>query len=57
MVDSTMNFLFEDEVAQLTTLQKNIVSGFVTGGLYKSTLGIRPFIVGSMLGGSLIYGL
>ena len=57
MVGSTMNFLFEDEVAQLTPLQKNVVCGFVTGGLYKSTLGIRPFVVGSILGGSLIYGL
>ena len=57
MVGSTMNFLFEDEVAQFTPLQKNVVCGFVTGGLYKSTLGLRPFVVGTLLGGLLIHGL
>jgi hypothetical protein len=54
---STLNFLFEDELAELSQLQKNVLCGVLTGGLYKSTLGIRPFVVGSVLGGGIALGL
>jgi len=57
LVGGTMNFLFEDEVAQLTPVQKNMLCGAITGGLYKSTLGVRPMIVGSLLGGLIIFNL
>mmetsp|Transcript_15530 Transcript_15530/g.17900 ORF Transcript_15530/g.17900 Transcript_15530/m.17900 type:complete len:190 (-) Transcript_15530:178-747(-) len=51
LIGGGLNFLLEDELADLTQMQKNIVCGMVTGGLYKSTLGIRPFVVGTALGG------
>jgi import inner membrane translocase subunit TIM23 len=50
---TTLNFFFEDELAELNQMHKNILCGMLTGGLYKSTLGIRPFVVGSVLGGGL----
>ena len=39
VVGSTMNLFFEDELANLSTIQKNIVCGSITGGIFKSTLG------------------
>ena len=57
LIGGSLNFLFEDELADLTQLQKNIVCGVVTGGLYKSTLGIRPFAMGMILGGGITFGI
>ena len=57
LVGSTLNFLFEDELLGYSHMQKNILCGCITGGLYKSTLGITPFFAGSLLGGSLIGSL
>jgi len=57
VMGSTLNFLFEDELAELNQLQKNMLCGALTGGLYKSTLGMRPFVVGSVLGGGISMGL
>lgn len=34
-----MNLLFEDELADVTSLNKNIICGAISGGIYKSTLG------------------
>ncbi len=51
LIGSGLNFLLEDELAELSQMQKNAICGMVTGGLYKSTLGIRPFVVGAALGG------
>ncbi len=57
LMGSTLNFLFEDELADLSQLQRNVLCGALTGGLYKSTLGLRPFVVGSMLGAGITFGL
>lgn len=57
LTGSTLNFLFEDELAELNQFQKNVLCGVLTGGLYKSTLGVRPFIVGSILGGAIATSL
>jgi import inner membrane translocase subunit TIM23 len=54
LVGSTMNTFFEDELLGISNLYKNILCGTITGGLYKSTLGIVPCCVGAILGGSLI---
>jgi len=39
VVGSTMNLFFEDELANLNTLSKNMLCGAITGGIFKSTLG------------------
>lgn len=39
LVGSTLNLFFEDELADFTSMNKNILCGAVTGGIYKSTLG------------------
>jgi import inner membrane translocase subunit TIM23 len=54
---SSLNFFFEDEIAELSQFQKNSLCGVLTGALYKSTLGIRPMVVGGILGGALSSGL
>jgi hypothetical protein len=41
VVGSTMNLFFEDELANLNTLSKNMLCGAITGGIFKSTLGIK----------------
>ncbi len=57
LVGSGLNFLLEDELAELNQMQKNIICGMVTGGLYKSTLGVRPLVVGTILGGGISLAL
>ena len=57
LTGSALNFLFEVELAEMSQFQKNVLCGVLTGGLYKSTLGIRPFVVGSILGGTLAASL
>ena len=52
-----MNLLFEDELQELSNVQKNVMCGAITGGIFKSTLGIIPFGVGSVLGGTAIGSL
>lgn len=66
LVGSTINLFFEDEVANLSALNKNILCGAITGGIYKSTLGLEcfiyiwlgivPFFVGAAVGGTMIGG-
>ena len=57
MSGSTLNFLFEDELAFLSNNNKNVLCGALTGFLYKSTLGIIPACVGSILGGAMMGSL
>jgi hypothetical protein len=38
-------------------MARNIVTGSLTGGLYKSTLGFRPMVVGTLAGGLIITGI
>ena len=56
ILGNSLNALFEDELASFTDIQKNVLFGAVTGGLYKSTLGVIPFFVGAGLGAGLIGG-
>ncbi len=57
LVGSTLNLLFEDELMSFNQIQKNMLCGALTGGLYKSTLGVVPACVGALVGGSLIGGM
>lgn len=57
LIGSSLNLIFEDELEGLSALQKNVICGTITGGLYKSTLGVKPTIVGALLGAGLIAGL
>jgi len=57
LIGSGLNFLLEDELAELNQMQKNIICGMITGGLYKSTLGVRPLIAGTILGGGMSLAL
>lgn len=41
IVGSTLNLFFEDELANVNQLSKNMICGAITGGIYKSTLGKR----------------
>ena len=41
---------FENEMALLTPYQTNLMVGFLTGGIYKSTLGFGPAMVGALSG-------
>ena len=56
-IGSSLNFLFEDELAEFNQLQRNVICGAITGGLYKSTLGLRPIVVGSLLGAGITFTL
>ncbi|CAD8058567.1 unnamed protein product [Paramecium primaurelia] len=56
-VGAGMNLLFEDELADINQLKKNMLCGAISGAIYKSTLGIVPFFVGGIVGGSLIGGV
>lgn len=51
LIGSGLNIFFEDELEYVSPLQKNILCGAITGGLYKSTLGVIPTCVGGILGG------
>ncbi|CAD8145145.1 unnamed protein product [Paramecium pentaurelia] len=53
-VGAGMNLLFEDELADINQLKKNMLCGAISGAVYKSTLGFVPFIVGGIVGGGLI---
>jgi mitochondrial import inner membrane translocase subunit TIM23 len=41
----------------MTPIMKNVLCGSITGALFKCTLGIKPTIVGGLLGATLIGGL
>ena len=45
-----LTLAFEDEMAYFNTFQNNLIIGFLTGGLYKSTLGFGPMGVGALSG-------
>ena len=52
-----LNLLLEDEMADLSPFTKNVTCGFISGGIYKSTRGVRPFVVGSLMGAGIIGSL
>lgn len=57
MVAGGLNLFFEDEMSEMSSLQKNVVCGAITGGIFKSLKGPIGFAVGSVLGASLMFGL
>ena len=57
MIGKLIDLLFEEEIKDYGFMGRNAITGAVTGGLYKSTLGFRPFIFGSLLGAGIITGL
>ena len=42
LVGSSLNLFFEDELAEISNLNKNMICGAITGAIYKSTLGVIP---------------
>eukprot|EP01017_Pseudomicrothorax_dubius_P017614 TRINITY_DN1979_c0_g1_i1.p1 TRINITY_DN1979_c0_g1~~TRINITY_DN1979_c0_g1_i1.p1 ORF type:complete len:209 (+),score=57.90 TRINITY_DN1979_c0_g1_i1:96-722(+) len=57
VIGKTMTVFFEDELANLTPFQTNVLIGAMTGGLFKSTLGLIPFVTGTVLGAAFIAAL
>ncbi|CAG9316816.1 unnamed protein product [Blepharisma stoltei] len=45
-----VDLVFEEEIQDFGQMTRNIAAGTLTGALYKSTLGIRPMIVGAIIG-------
>jgi len=51
-----MNFVFQEELeANLDPTARCALFGMLSGGIYKSTRGFRPAILGSLLGGVVGY--
>jgi import inner membrane translocase subunit TIM23 len=55
MTGKFLDLVFEEELNDLNLHQKFMVTGALTGAVYKSTLGMRPMVVGSIFGAGLIY--
>mmetsp|Transcript_24376 Transcript_24376/g.27671 ORF Transcript_24376/g.27671 Transcript_24376/m.27671 type:complete len:203 (+) Transcript_24376:47-655(+) len=52
--NTTINFLFEEELQDADPFWKNVCNGAATGVLYKCSRGIRPAFVGGTLGALLL---
>jgi import inner membrane translocase subunit TIM23 len=50
MVGKSMNFVFQEELESLSEQTKSAIFGAFTGGIYKSTRGLRPMVFASILG-------
>ena len=50
IVGRTLNVLLEDELDQVSPMQRNMICGAATGALFKSTLGVVPAMFGCVLG-------
>mmetsp|Transcript_3780 Transcript_3780/g.2257 ORF Transcript_3780/g.2257 Transcript_3780/m.2257 type:complete len:94 (-) Transcript_3780:47-328(-) len=57
LIGKVVDLIFEEEIKDYGVFARNIVVGALTGGIYKSALGAKPIIVGSVIGGGLIAGL
>lgn len=57
LVAGGLNLFFEDEMSGMSNLQKNVMCGAITGGIFKSLKGPIGLGVGSILGASLMFGL
>jgi hypothetical protein len=49
----TINFIFEEDLQELTDIQLQFIYGFASGALFKSTRGFQP----ALLTGILVAGL
>ena len=56
MTGNALNLLFEDQLDNLSTIQKNMFCGSITGAIFKSTLGVTPSLVGGALGAVIMAG-
>lgn len=45
LIKKITNFIFEEELQNLTPLQKQLLYGFMTGAIYKSTRGLKPMLL------------
>ena len=54
MSAAALNLTYEEEFEDMSDISKNMICGFVSGAIYKSTLGWIPMGVGALLGGSVI---
>ena len=45
-----LNFVFQEELESLSEIQRSALFGALTGAIYKSTRGVRPMILASVLG-------
>ena len=57
LMGKVVDLVFEEEIKEFGSMPRNIFVGMLTGGLYKTALGMRPALVGSVLGGGIIVGL
>ena len=57
LIAGGLNLFFEDEMSNMSSLQKNVVCGALTGGIFKSLRGPVGLGVGTALGATLMYSL
>ena len=57
LVSKTIDLLFEEEINEFGLSARNVLSGGITGAIYKSTLGFRPMVFGGFLGASMIMAI
>ena len=50
MVGKSLNFVFQEELENFSEQTKSAIFGGFTGGIYKSTRGLRPMVFASILG-------
>lgn len=50
LIGKTLNIFFEDQLDYLSSIQKNMICGAVTGAVFKSTLGLVPTAFGAVIG-------
>ncbi len=49
-IGKSLNFIFQEELEGISEINRSALFGAVTGAIYKSTRGIRPIFLGSLLG-------
>lgn len=57
LMGKTLNIFFEDQLDYLSSIQKNMLCGAVSGAVFKSTLGLVPTAFGSLIGAGLAGGM
>ena len=56
-VGKVLGVLLEDQLDEVSPLQKNMICGAATGALFKSTLGVVPSLFGCVLGAGISAGV
>jgi hypothetical protein len=52
-----LNLFFEDQLANLSDLHRNLLNGFMTGAFYSCTRGLVPTMVGGLTGTAIIFSM